>query len=80
MASTIALRLFSSSSRKEFIFVGSVICICASNSVFLTSRAHENSAIFAFSTFLGMRGWTRSLSITIPFIMHVLPMFSPIFF
>ena len=61
-----AFSSFSSSARKEDMAAGSVIWIWASNSVFLISRAQENRAILAFSTWVGILAWTFSLSTTIP--------------
>src|SRR2546427_38983 len=52
--STIRRSMFSSSERNAWSWLGSVISIFASISVFLTSRATSISAIFAFSTCAGL--------------------------
>ena len=54
--------------------------ILASNSVFSISRAELISAIFAFSTRLGIPPWTTSLSRTIPLISLVSDRDPPAFF
>src|SRR5213078_2647240 len=64
--STIRFSIPSSSLRKAWSWVGSVISIFASISVFLTSRAASTKAIFPSFTSFGMPGWTRSLSTMIP--------------
>src|SRR2546427_277766 len=64
--STIRRRTLSSSARNAWSWLGSVISIFASISVFLTSRAASTIAIFALSTCCGIPGWTRSLSTITP--------------
>src|SRR5437773_664019 len=77
---TIVLRLFSSSSRNCWSFAGSRIRISSLTSVFLTSSARLMRAILASRTNFGIRGWTRSLSRTMPSIMAVSFWFPPCFF
>src|SRR5213596_763654 len=78
--STMARRVFSSSSRNICSFAGSRIRISSLTSVFFTSRARLMRAIFASRTNFGMRGWTRSLSSTTPSIRVVSFRFPPCFF
>src|SRR3989304_4461364 len=78
--STIRLSMDSSSSRNAWSWVGSVISIFASISVFLTSRAASTRAIFASFTSFGIPGWTRSLSTMIPSTSSVSAMEPPCFF
>ena len=66
LASTILRNVLSSSSRKLWIWLGFLMLILLSISVFLISRAEFSSAIFAPVTSPGIRGWPRSLSRMIP--------------
>ncbi len=79
MFATILRSMFSSSARKAAIWEGSVISILASISVFWTSMAASSRAILAFSTFLGMAGWTGSLSMMMPWMNSVSSMEAPVF-
>src|SRR5713226_6339047 len=78
--STIRFSIDSSSLRNAWSWVGSVISIFASISVFLTSRAASIKAIFASFTSLGIPGWTRSLSTMIPSTIDVSAIDPPCFF
>ncbi len=77
--STILRSIFSSSSRKPCSWVGSVISILASISVFLISIAASIRAILASRTFLGIWGFTGSLSIMMPAIISVSSIEPPCF-
>src|SRR6059036_1023730 len=70
----------SSSFRKACSWVGSVISIFASISVFLTSRAASTRAILASFTSLGIPGCTRSLSTMMPSTSCVSAIEPPCFF
>ncbi|OPX58776.1 MAG: hypothetical protein A4E30_01431 [Methanomassiliicoccales archaeon PtaB.Bin215] len=79
MVATILRSMFSSSSRNACIWVGSVISILASISVFLISNATSSRAILAFSILLGMPGCTGSLSTMMPGMSWVSSMEPPCF-
>ena len=64
--STMRRSMFSSSWRKALSWLGSLISIFASISVFLTSSAASRSAIFGSATRAGIPEWTFSLSTMTP--------------
>ena len=71
--------MFSSSWRKAFSCVGSWISIFASISVFLISSAASRSAIFGFSTRVGIAECTFSLSTMTPSMSEVSDICPPCF-
>ena len=66
---TMSFSIFSSSAMNWDSWLGSVIWILASISVFLTSKGASIRAILASLTTLGMLGWTGSLSMMSPLTM-----------
>src|ERR1041385_1152559 len=77
---TMSFRVFSSWSRKALSWLGWVISILASTSVFLISRAALTRAILAALTLAGMPVWTRSLSRMMPWMSSVSSMEPPLAF
>src|SRR5688572_15195465 len=77
---TMSFSVFSSWSRKAESWLGWVISILASTSVFLISRAALTRAILAFLTLEGMPVWTRSLSRMMPWMSSVSSMEPPLAF